>query len=738
VPSARIKVAAPLKQIPGVDWTAVDPVDYPVQSCNFTQSWGAEPAQANIVYLSANAIQAGSAIQLTVGPYFFSGICRRDAPLVSSRGNTRQLTFEDYRLWLAYDKVYAAFNRRDDMLVGGQRLKRYQHILPVYHATRRKTWGQYNGSQEPYTAAQILALVLAGPGIGTPWSMARINKEDNLANGRSAEAVVDGFHSAMNYPIYDLDFERGKSLADLMLDICEATGLLFTLMPTATNPFRIVWAMKGVDGPDISSIDLTDSDDRESALELSGFPTRVRILGDRNLYQVHDIGLVPDWNRNWDQSTDYPLYTVDLLVDFIYRNGTYKRTGGFVTNYWDIPDDFEHIIGWQKAVARAKEITVWEFHEAFSSLTGGLNFRDDHKYQGHCRNDMPAALYIQNLLFRAFRLPSDFWFINTYGERVYLPSLDVADKLLGGVTHDPVTGATSWDMDDNQDGNCYVIVQGYQFGKDLFESIRPDRFNLTDFNDLQNVWQKIEAQVQNNNDAQGPTIMFDEPVIRSSDLVTMIDNFARINAVPTITVPNVRAVLTFEAENFSWYQTLVLDPAAPPADPIMGTQVNDDVLSIQGLGGEFIRSGGVNHEVPYATGKFVRTLAIEYANTFLRRQQIHASGSFGKLFFDEDPAYQLHGKVDRISIDHSPSGSNVKVYLTNERAREFYQPERDLDRMRQWDQLLPGEGQLRKDAQTARKIAIVARSDKDAAKTMMDAYRGEPHARTELTTVRGS
>ena len=188
-------------------------------------------------------------------------------------------------------------------------------------------------------------------------------------------------------------------------------------------------------------------------------------------------------------------YDKDLLADYIYRN---------TPAYYNYADDPEHIIGRMLALGRASEITVWEFNRDFGGALG-LDFRDSHRYQGKCRNDMPAVLYIQQLLFRAFRLPDDFWFANMWGDRLYTPSLDAVDKLLTGVTYDPITGDTFYDdaTKPSEDGNAFVLVQGYQVGKDFFDRIRPDRFDLTQWNSVQNIWQKVEVQIQNNNDAQG-------------------------------------------------------------------------------------------------------------------------------------------------------------------------------------------------------------------------------------------
>lgn len=674
-----------------INWDSVDTKVYPVQSFQVTASWGLDPGQGNLVYLSNNAVTVGTAIKLTIGDYLFSGVCESDIPLISSRGNNRALCFKDYRKWLAWDKVYCSFNNIDDKLIDGCRKRRYWHIRPNDFFAYRKTW-----TNAPYSAADILRMVLYGPGIETPWTFGYLNA--------AAVLTQDSFHPNHALPVYEVDAMSGKALGTLLSDICDQLGLLFTIMPTIDKLLNIVFAQKGVDGPDVTFP--ANSDNRQAGIELSGNPTRVRILGDRNLYQVHDITMVPNWNTNWNQ-----FYDVSILTQWVFDN--------LIT--WNQIADPEQIVARQQALAKALEMTVWQFDAANGDTGAFLDFR---KYGGKARNNMPAALYIRNLLFRSFSLPDNFTIRNTYGQTLYADSLEIQDKLIAKVEHDPISGLTTYDASDNVDGNCYVIVKGYQVGKDMFETIKPERFNLTEWLSAQDIWQKIEAHIEDTGEPAGQCLIFDEPVIRSEDLVTMVDGFAVFQASPTITVPPVRATLTFAGEKFSWFQQDIGDPSSPPSDPLMGTQIHDDVLNIGGLSGEFIDVAGASlYEVYYADGKPCRYKAVENANNFLKFQWTHTRGSFRAPITD-GVTYKLHGKIDRITLNYSPQEKVVSVSLTNERQRLNYVPEKDLTRYQQLNSLLPGQADLKREAGYAKKIAAAVGSSKDAYSLLADAFHG--------------
>lgn len=673
----------------------VQPRKFKFQSASLTWAWGSEPATATLVYVGRTPVTIGAQLKLAIAGHTFYGLCKSDTPFQSSKGSKRTLEFEDNRTYLDWDRVYAAFNIPDDRIVEGVRLKRYRHVLPLDYETL--TWSY---TLRPYSARRILDFLFSSPTIADAWR--RI------------------YHPAQRAPVFNLDFLSGESLKSAVQKVTDALGLTFTLMG---GPFRLVWARKG-EGP--TPLFPVLSDDRENGLALSGNPTRIRILGDRNLYQVHDIPMVQDWARAWERFFDPILFYEEVFqkgqtraeltlkgVKFPAGTPFVAISAAMTTGPNPAPVDPEQMVSRQLAKAAALEMTVQQYAE----LVDDESFLDYRKFAGRSRLDMPAVLYLKQVLFRAFRFSEDFGIVNQAGQFIPLPSLEIASKMVAKVTHDPVTGEMDWDATENADGNGYGIVQGYQVGKDLFKTIKPERFRPDQWTDAQKVWEHVEFHVDDSGDEDGRFILFDEPVIKSADLVDLVDGYAVFKAKPTFSVPEVRAALTFQAERFSFLE---------------GRSWRDEVENVPGLCGEFATSFASSippEEIPYADGRTAMQKADEIATALLPRQFVYAKGSYTRWVVPDangnyPPGTQLTGKIDRVELSLSPSGCSERVELTAELPRQFYVPERDLERATKLQKLLPGQAELRHEANLAKLTAAALRASPTTSKTTADAFHG--------------
>jgi hypothetical protein len=683
-PFIRIAAKPPARYRGGGSYS---PKQFNAQAVSMTWAWGCEPASATITYIGAVPTEEGAAVTLKIAGHTFYGICKRDQTKSGSDGTVRELQFVDNRDYLDWDEVYCAFNKPYDKIVNGKRVRRYKHMLPANFNAYKWTY-----TTAPLTAAMILDYIV-GPSkwdtVEDPWTV--LYHGDQLA-----------------YAVLDIDAMQGKKLKSILQEISDAQGLMFTLMG---GPFNLVWARKG-EGSTVSTP--AGANMITSGSALSGYPTRVRVLGDRNLYQVSDIPMVADWSPSWAQFFDVTLFT-----DEIYRIGKTRvpmTIGGdtipagtaFSTISSEI--DPERVIGHQLALAESLEITVGEY----AALKGDVGFNDFRKFAGRSRMEMPAALYIQNILFRAFRFESGFVVRNFYGKDTPLGSLGIAGKMLAKVTHDPTTGEMEFDTTEAPDGNGYAIIQGYQVGKDMFRTLRPDRFDLSRWTDSQSVWEHIEFQVDDAGEEDGWYIIFDEPVVRSDDLVQMVNGYAVFKASPTFTTPAVRLCLTFEGEKFSY---------------VKGTGTRDDVENVSGLGGEFIsKHGAAPVEIPYENGQTATQKADVIATSLLSRQLSFDSGGF-ETYPIPDPSTgqfptgtQLTGMIDRVTLSATTSGCKQTVDLTSERPRNTYIPERDLERAVKYKQLLPGQAALRQEANLARLTAAALRTSPGALRTVREAF----------------
>src|SRR5574343_785763 len=318
---------------------------FSVQSLQLTWSWGAQPATAFVTYVApitdpagsindpllATPVPAQSYVRLQVGQgtfeHTFNGAALNDQAVDSDSGKVRKSEFVDLRVYLTYDQVFGAFNMADSQLVdlgGGvvERRRRFKHLLPANWATGQWTW-----TNAPYTAQEIANYVLGAWSIGSPW----------LYYGPQYHPVM------ASQPVYGLDWSGGVRLDQALLALSEPLGLVFTLV----DFYQLRWRRKGeiLAGTDANQpwaaspfpvlgdgdyYNLTNrfnfpagSNDCRDNDAASLTPTRVFVVGDRNLRQVLDLALVKDWSSGWESCFSFE----DHVFQWVFENVTYDPTG---------------------------------------------------------------------------------------------------------------------------------------------------------------------------------------------------------------------------------------------------------------------------------------------------------------------------------------------------------------------------------------------------------------------------
>ncbi len=663
------------------------------QSISLTWSWGHSPASAVITYVDQDPtgrlnVLVGASMSITLFGKTFWGICKTAPTLLSSGGNRWTAEFIDRREYLQWDRVFGAFNMPDTRIVNGFRKRRYWHILPQDWAAHKKTF-----TTTPYSAATILDYIFA------------FNAENFPGRGTVNQVWQRTYHPdqiAVAAPA--IDMLSGKSLAEALLEISERQGTVFTLMG---GPNSLVWARKG-EGT-LPDAPLT-SDNQSVGTTLSGHPTRRYIVGDRNLYTVLNIGMVPDWNRAWEAFWGSDL---SLFMTEIYNLGA--RADGVRFNA--IPNDEGHQEGRHLAAARALEITVAQY----AAMRDDVVFDDRRKFGGRSRMDMPAALYLTQVVFRAFRPPAEVVINGVTRETI---AMDITEQLTAKVDYDPKTGEMTAEIDQVVDSNGFVIVQGFNVGNELFRNIRPERFDLEAWVAGQKVWQDRPFTVDDSGE-NGRFIILDEPVVSTTDWVMIVDKLAVMNARPTIALPRVQAALTFEAEQFV---------------TLYGPLGRDGQENVPGLRVEAVVKNGVTVEVPYADGKTAVTKANEIAAALSNLQYWFAQGGFEIKLNPGDTITDLTGVMNRITIKCSNEGQTAEIEFTSELGENFYQPERILDRRTRENSLLPGQEELRAQANEEKRLAAGLKQNRGLGKTLdaeVNVLLGQGDALTTPVTIDG-
>lgn len=633
-----------------------EPLTFYSQSITVNHAWGASPARAEVDYVGDSPIAEGSSVTITLPGHAFYGVCVNNSVSREPGGFTGRLQFVDNREFLQWDIVYCAFNKPDVRMVSGRRVKRWWHVLPWDFNAGRRYY-----TDAPLSAVTILNYLFAAPTVETSWTRT--------------------YHGDLGYPVYDVDCLNGRPLGVVVEEVSSRLGLSFTLQG---GPFWLVWSRRGE-----GLVPAAPPGSTRFGAGLSGYPTRVRILGDRNLYQQLDVPMVADWNPAWEQ-----WYDENLFINHVYEYYANPKTGAAFQQ----PSDTEQKNRFA-AAAYAYTLTLRDV-VALENLRGadGNSLVDYRLYAGRCRMEMPVVLYLRTILFRAFR-PNIQWFVNAYGAFVPLDSLTIVAQNLAAISHDPLTGLMVANVVDPIEGEGYAVAKGYQLWAEGFRDIRSEYMRLSDWTNLNQVWSRIRFHVDESG-VESQFILFDQPVIKSENLVTEVDGHLVVRANPTIEVPEVRAAITFAAERFSYFA---------------GSGGRDAVEYVGGLNAEFLVSGGQLVELPYADGETVTQKAAEFAVPLLNRPFSLTSGGWSR---PGSGGQQLGGQIGRVVVRLSPgTGLTEEVDYALEREPSGFVPERDLDRRRSLEQLLPGEQELRRQAGALEKIGRVLRDSPSAARS---------------------
>ena len=665
------------------------------QSMRGSFAWGSAPGSATLVYAGASAaVSVGARLDFTIGGHYFAGLCKSDTVAESTSGTLRTLEFVDMRYYLTWDWVFGSWNLPDVRLVNGRRVKRYAHVHPADWPTQLRTF-----TDQPLPAWQILQEAFQAPTVFTPWLW------DLTSNGLFPDGLL-------NAPIYDIDAGSGMRLDALLNLICEKTGLVFTLDPRpalANGDTRLVFTRKGCGVLPLPFP--ANSDNRSVGLTLTDNPMNICVVGERNKYQLLNVPMVKDWAPGWEL-----YFETELFVKDIYEHEVDPASGQHYNAFTDDPD---HWHGYGQAKVRAMEITVAEYI-ALRTARGGSwaatapTFMDARKYAGRWRMDLPAMLYITSIVFRAFR-PDITGFTNINGDTISLASSPIADQLLCRVLLDPATGVMTANPTEPVEGNGVLAVKGYQFGEELFRLASPDRAHPDLFRAGLRSWSSVNFQIDDSGEGTR-FVLAEHPVFVASEanpLIVDVNGYNVLNADFDLETPQVKATLVFEAERYTyWLGTGWSGKRTPSPDTALPGR--NRVEAVNGLQMEFVADYAAPTlvEITYADDRTADAKANWIAETLLLTQRSYLVGGYNLVWRPSNPlggfgvplAPSDSSCIDRINITHGPSGITEVVDFTCERARDYFEPERELDRRSIQNSLFPGQQELRHAANDQRRF----------------------------------
>ena len=585
-------------------------------------------------------------------------------------GTFTRFSIVDNRIKLMWDAVYGTYNNQDieeaaDAAQGVGRQKRFWHILPEDWDSQTITW-----TDAPMTAEAMIASLLAAPTLDYTWNATP--------------------HAAQSAPVYDINFNNGAKLGNVLQEITEAQGLLFTL----TGENTLVWMLKGEGELPTPPADSTAENTLGEALSPNA--PNIRIVGDRNRYQDMPVELQADWVTAYEAFWIEPLWLAEVEARF----------GAFAA-------DAE---GRAKLAAKARSVTVRDYVAAVSAGTdsGGDDtsgtLADYGRWGEVGRMEIPVWVYLQDIVFKAYKVPPDYT-VNS----IPLANLQMVEGLLAAVDYDAAGGGIT--LKDPREyypeSKAFVLVQGQPL--DLLDP-HTQNFSSDQLDAAASLWtpcNKFNLDVKNN------TVIFEHAVFvpgtganglfifpNQGDSVGLDEtdplyNVCAPNANVTVTHAAVRAVLTFEAEKYSQR---------------FGSGTRKAPQYVRSLNYHALMESGVfTEEVLYADGDDADQKATEFAAALIAQAATYATGGYRRV---GAAGTVLSGTVDRVTVSLSiEEGLVERVDLTKERALGHFEPERELERRSRSKDLFPGQKNLNAAVEQLLLIAKVSKELKRAPAT---------------------
>ena len=477
-----------------------------VSEADYTRSWGVTPASAAIVCPGeVSGVAIDDEFSLTFGAETFFGLVMS---VVEDRtaGLMTRISLADNRIRLHRDYVTCAFNMvevlEDDITTPGiDRKKRYWHVLPDDWEVQKKTY-----TSTPKTAAQILEYLRLAPTLQYSWTFTT--------------------HAAQSKPVFGIDALHGQKLSAVLSDISEKQGLVFTLSGEGT----LVWARKGEGTTPTPPSSAFDRSDGSSS---SNVDTKVTVIGERNRYQCDSVTLVPDWNSHFESYWLEPVWI--NRVDSLFGPFTDDDAGLF---------------------AKARSVTLRQYVAATSTDNA-----DYGKWGEVCRMELPVWVYLQDVIYKAYRVPRSF----TIGDSTWA-SLELVEGLLREMDYNPTTGAltVASPAEDYPDTKALIIAQGQPV--DIVDPEYQKALTPAQVAAARTLWQPV---TRFSLDTKNKVVIFEEAVVvpgagsnglfvfpNSEVDATDLDeehplhDLAVPNAAVTISAATVKATLVFEAERY--------------------------------------------------------------------------------------------------------------------------------------------------------------------------------------------
>lgn len=560
--------------------------------------------------------------------------------------------------------------------------RRYWSILPEHWKSGIRTW-----HDEPFTAREILNFAFEGA-----WG---------------SFGFTRAYHSALDSLVLTgLDYNLGIRLGNLVSEINSKAGLELAIDGART----LRWFRRGEGLPPVPD---SICSDRSAGQAFHAESTAVRVIGEPVRVQVANVELEPDWKPGWEAWVDELAWRREVASAFEMPTETKADHANLS--------------------AFTREVTVYQF----AKQKDDASLLDGRAYGGIARNNLSAWVYIQEIVFRSYRIPPTR---KLYG--IPLSSLVMADGLLVGTDIHGEGGDAQQDYVSNPpefypQARAQVIHKGQPLDFLKARDVRLFYKNARDLRDEWTVATDFEVDPLNMSVRFSAPVFIDDPEDNGKTLYHRLNRgegggadvsgeVSAGNDYLDVVVPNPDVEIGAAGVKASFCFLLAPYFRDYGVGPRRGVHKADGLglhlVDIQGTGtfnaagtaafdktGLTLPASGAAsfREILYEDGGKAEEKADAAASSVLGLSAIQDSGGFTRR---GSAVTSVSGMVDRVQVTVDGSAVSEVVGFTKARGTGVALSERTMRRIQRTEERFPGQDALKNEIRQYRLIAAAERT----------------------------
>ena len=331
-----------------------------IERASFSKTHGVTPTQAKVSFEALCNIALGVDFGIDVGGSVWIGkVIDSHVHKGGSVGRVTEITCNDVREFLQSEMVFCQLNQIDHKtgkiytILDNDFVDALVALDYITQAQADKEYGKWEFLREfafwdiiyPQTVINVLCY-LAGydPPVYSAEARNILNSTETALN-----ADIAGTLSATNN-FFGIDWQMGEKCGSALAYIADLMGLQFTLVPGAYQLafYKIGESSYGIQWQGIYAEETTQGEALQTQVD-----TGVWIMGERDVWEMKNVDLVPAWNQAWNRwalkqeqwvfenilrpagldlfgTTIGDLQTAgSVSVNYIYMDGTTERQGTY-------------------------------------------------------------------------------------------------------------------------------------------------------------------------------------------------------------------------------------------------------------------------------------------------------------------------------------------------------------------------------------------------------------------------